>query len=258
MSYKVEFESPALRRNLGESTQWIHQSEIISREGMAERVEQNMKYFVSKSKGVIGHHTDKQTSIAATEFIQGVYDRKVVQLNQSLHQHRGKLWSLMDEAAKRMAFKCLLGDVGEEDNCSLVWKEEESWMGICHKFEQELEALSNFEENFDPQPPILNMVVASNLVSCFYHYFIETTSVPRSFLFSMPQDFLVGFGNDYSQMIANDFDECYNNSINYLPKLKQLTPFGCELNRSQIQGARRLISFFETGISGVLMDLGEG
>ena len=162
---------------------------------MTERVEQNMKYLVSKSKGVIGYHTDTQTSIASTEFIQGVYDRKVVQLNQSLHQHRGKLWSLMDEAAKRMAFKYLLADVGEEDNCSLVWKEEESWMGICHKFEQELEALSNVEENFDPQYIALeeegqerhmnnlNMDEANNLVSCFYHYFIELLSCHAHFYF---------------------------------------------------------------------------
>ena len=65
----------------------------------------------------------------------------------------------------------------------------------------------------------------------------------------------MGYGNNYSPLIADEIDGT-NNSINH--SFEQLTPFGCELNRSQIQGARKLISFFETGISGVLMDLGEG
>ena len=113
--------------------------------------------------------TRNRTGIAVhpMSFVKKVHDQRIMQLNKSFPHGRDN-WSLMEEAAIRRSFRFLSVD----DESCIMWREGESWMGICRQFERELEVLLEEDEKMNERyvPSNLDWVSQSFQVSrvCIY------------------------------------------------------------------------------------------
>jgi len=137
-SYRIEFQNQKLMLN-GNNKQWIDQTEVVSIEDMTKRVEQSLRFCVKRDGDTntisISHYImiDKRWDIES-EFVESIATSMIERVDSSL-QNKG--WSLMEEAALQNSLNFL----SMKDGGCLMWREGESWMGICQQLEQELELL---------------------------------------------------------------------------------------------------------------------
>jgi len=134
-SYRVEFQNQKLKLN-GNSKQWIHQTEVVPTEEMTKRIEQSLKFCVKIEGDAI--HVSHYIMVGKErwEIRSGFIKSVVVGMANRIRSKVNRNWSMMEEAALRRA----LSLVSREGY--LMWGERESWIGICHQFEQELNLLS--------------------------------------------------------------------------------------------------------------------
>jgi len=133
-SYRVEFQNHKLKLN-GNNKQWIDQTQVVSIEDMTKRVKQSLRFCVKREGDTISisHYItiDKRWDIES-EFVKSIATSMIERVKAQLE---GRDWSLMEEAALQKSLSHL-----SEEGC-LMWREGESWMGICQQLEQELELL---------------------------------------------------------------------------------------------------------------------
>ena len=137
-SYRVEFQNHKLNLN-GNNKQWIDQKQVVSIEDMTKRVEQSLRFCITRKRDgdgdtiSISHYItiDKRWDIES-EFVKSIATSMIERVKVQLE---GRDWSLMEEAALQKSLSHL-----SEEGC-LMWREGESWMGICQQLEQELELL---------------------------------------------------------------------------------------------------------------------
>jgi len=133
-SYRIEFQNQKLKLN-GNNKQWIDQTQVVSIEDMTKRVEQSLRFCVKRDGDTISisHYItiDKRWDIES-EFVKSIATSMIERVKAQLE---GRDWSLMEEAALQKSLSHL-----SEEGC-LMWREGESWMGICQQLEQELELL---------------------------------------------------------------------------------------------------------------------
>ena len=156
-SYRVDFKNHKLKLN-GNNKQWIHQKQIVSTEDMIKRVKQSLRFCVKREGDTISIHerfmADNQPREIESKFVEEEGNRLLTRIRLQLESRE---WSLMEEAALQKSFSHL-----SEDGC-LMWREGESWMGICHQLQQELELLEEAGDELEREEP--NETDVTDLVS---------------------------------------------------------------------------------------------
>ena len=148
-SYRVKFQNEGLMLH-GNSKQWIHETEVISIEDMTKRVEQSLRFCVKRHGDNISIYgrfmADNQPWEIESKFVEEVGNRLLKRIRLQLESRD---WSLMEEAALQKSFNLL----SDPDGC-LMWREGESWMGIRHQLEQELELLEEAGDELEKEEPL--------------------------------------------------------------------------------------------------------
>ena len=166
-SYRVEFDTSYLKSR-GNNKQWIHKTELVSIEDMTKRVEQSLRYCGVKMEGhaiYVSHYimVDKQRWGIRPSFIKDIGSSSLERVRLQLESRD---WSLMEEAALRK----LLNLLTEEGY--LMWREGESWIGIFHRFEQELNLLSREATKLEVNPNDVLVATGADVVSMIEHLYL--------------------------------------------------------------------------------------
>jgi len=134
-SYRVEFKSQKLKLN-GNNIQWVNQDELVSLEDMKRRVERSLRFCVKREEDSLStnHYImlDLGRWVIESKFVESIATSMMEQMNVSL---QNKDWSLMEEAALLKAISL------SSEEGYLMWREGESWMGVCQQLEQEMKLL---------------------------------------------------------------------------------------------------------------------
>ena len=158
-SYRVEFQNEGLKLH-GDGIQWIGQNLVVSTEDMTKRVEQSLRFCGKRDGDTISicgrFMADNQRWEIESKFVEEVGNRLLKRIRLQLESRD---WSLMEEAALQKS----LSRLSDSDEGCLMWREGESWMGICHQFEQELELLEEAGDELEKEEP--NETDATDLVS---------------------------------------------------------------------------------------------
>ena len=123
----------------------------LSATGNKESLEQSLRSCVKRDGDAISisHYilVDNQYWDIESKFVEEIGNMLLDRIRLQLESRD---WSLMEEAALQKSLN-LLSDSGE--GC-LMWKEGESWMGICHQLEQELELLEEAGNELEQEQPL--------------------------------------------------------------------------------------------------------
>jgi len=136
-SYRVKFQNQKLKSN-GNNIQMIHREELVSIKYITKKIEESLRFCVKMEGDTISVSNyilvDSERWGIESRFVEEVGSGMLERVKSQLESRD---CSLMEEAALQKSFNLL-----SEDGC-LMWREGESWMGICHQFDQELNVLSS-------------------------------------------------------------------------------------------------------------------
>ena len=175
-SYRIEFQNQKSKLN-GNNKQWIDQTQVVSIKDMAKRVHQSLRFCITRKRDgdtiSISHYItiDKRWDIES-EFVKSIATSMIERVKAQLE---GRDWSLMEEAALQKSLSHL-----SEEGC-LMWREGESWMSICHQFEQELELLEkdvNVEEAINVSEESADLLVSMICGIYVLYLFTSCSYVP--------------------------------------------------------------------------------
>ena len=155
-SYTVKFDNETY------GTQWVDQKQVVSIEDMTKRVNQSLRFCVNRKRDGDGDTisirwefmADNQPWKIESEFVEPIATSMRKRMDASLEN---KDWSLVEEAALQKSLSLL-----PKDGC-LMWREGESWMGVCHQFEKELNRLIEEDCELEKEEP--DETDATDLVS---------------------------------------------------------------------------------------------
>jgi len=257
-SYRVEFKSQKLKLN-GNNIQWVNQDELVSVEDMTKRVEQSLRFCVKREEDSLSTNHYIMLDLGRwgieSKFVESIATSMMEQMNVSL---QNKDWSLMEEAALLKAISL------SSEEGYLMWREGESWMGVCQQLEQEMKLL---EEEYNvlylksDNVRLYDDADVSNFVSAIC-IFIAMMCLLLYSPSSPHQDRFLDGAFEFSEYIENDMTQIqsrielaphlFQRNINRLQRSSD-APLGDKYTKD----VHLLVGLYENGVSGMLIDRGD-
>ena len=249
-SYTVKFDNETY------GTQWVDQKQVVSIEDMTKRVNQSLRFCVNRKRDGDGDTisirwefmADNQPWKIESEFVEPIATSMRKRMDASLEN---KDWSLVEEAALQKAISLL-----PKDGC-LMWREGESWMGVCRQFEKELDQLVEEDWEFEKSEDAVDLVSLPWPNQGGYY---AISFSPCLFIFYHDQDQFLVRASELSRYLENDIAELSSSRDSPATSFFQLysNTSSKPLKECHMRGVSTMVGLYENGISGVLIDDGMG